>query len=446
MASIINTGPGLKDAGAQLYLDTLQGYKDREAAYSNNYANNIAGWENLYRTQGQYGDSERLRLNQDFGRQLGMSQASMVSRGLGNTTVLDSAARGINYDRANASLTLNDQLLQRQNQIAQGELGYMGQYQQGLAGIQGDRLGWMGGVQQNTQAQNFQGAMQENQYGQQQELNKQQFGYSQQAAQQGFSNQFALAQQAYNNQRNIQNEFGYYAEGGTVQPQYFPFVPIGIPQGGPHDVQVQTPAFEDHLRQLILDAQNRQPDPEALAIIRAVEDRNRRRNAAAPVTGGGFSGLSGQQLQPQPGPRGFSSGGSVPPATPPAQQAYNNQRNIQMPPAPPPMGTDTVPARLTPGEFVLSREMIAALESGALDQRSLVDMIRRQRMSSATPAPVGYASGGLVRSSDAMMARMRAGMEEKERRRMAMPPSYGGSANDPEMMGGGMYAPRGRYG
>lgn len=257
----------------QMYLDTLAGYQARENAYKGNYTDNIAGYERLYRTQGQYGESERQRLNQDFARQLSSSQASMVSRGLGNTTVLDSAARGINYDRALASLTLNDQLLQRQNQIAQQELQYAGQYQQGLAGLQGERLGYMGTAQQNTQAQNFQAGMNTQQFGQQKELGQQNFQYQQEAARQGFQYQSMLANQAFNNQVSYQDRFGFYNKGGIV-----------------------------------------------------------------------------------PG--------------------YGNR--------------DTHLAMTTPGEMILSKEMIAALESGQLDRTGLVDIIRRERMKVGQPPIGGY--------------------------------------------------------
>lgn len=280
MALVQNQWGG--DAGASLYNETLAGYAARENQYNANYANNIAGWERLYATQGSYGESERARVRQEGARNLALSQQSMVSRGLGNTTALDSAARGVNYDSQNQMLTLNDQLLQRQNQIAQQELGYMGQYQQGLAGLQGERLSWMGGVQQNTQAQNVQAELQQAQFNEARRAAAQNYVYQQDASKQGFNYQQQLAQQGFNNQVSYQNQFGYYAGGGVV----------------------------------------------------------------------------------------------------------------------PPSGTDVIPARLTPGEFVLSNDMIRALETGALDSNKLMNMIRQQRIGAGQPPVVQqFARGGMVRNA-----------------------------------------------
>src|ERR1043166_8779048 len=107
----------------ELYAQTLAGY-DQQIKYAEGSRNDInKAYMNMYNEQAGYGKSQELALNQDYARQAAAMQQSMMDRGLVNTTVLDSAQRGVNYDRANSLLSLQDQLAQRQLGIKEGRLG-----------------------------------------------------------------------------------------------------------------------------------------------------------------------------------------------------------------------------------------------------------------------------------------------------------------------------------
>ena len=130
------------------YESVMSGYANQLADYKQRYADINSKYNQLFKQQSAYGAAAQNALDRQYGAQAGATQQSLVSRGLGNTTVLDSAQRGLTYDKASAGLQLNDFLLNRQNQIVQGQLGYMANAQQGIAGIYGAQLGWQGGVAQ----------------------------------------------------------------------------------------------------------------------------------------------------------------------------------------------------------------------------------------------------------------------------------------------------------
>lgn len=299
MASIINTtypqyGLG-GDFGDAMYKATLQGYQDRSAQYGAETAGMNSSYERLYNRQADWGQAEGITARNAYLQAGDSLQQSLASRGLSNSSAYGAASQGNTANYVNTLANISGQRLQNQNQIAGNELQYLGQAQQGAAALRGDQLGWMGGVQSASQAQNFQGVMQQEQFGQQNRAAKDQFNYQSQAAQQGFGNQYALAQQNYNNQRSLQNEFGFYSDGGPV-----------------------------------------------------------------PGQGSG----------------------------------------------------DKVPAMLEPREFVLSNDMIAALESGRLDNSGLVNMIRQGRMQAGQQPVQGYAYGGAVHSPY-NMARMQEQAQQK---------------------------------
>src|SRR5678815_1393271 len=97
------------------YKAVLAGYQ-QQATQQQTMADMVNNrWNDLYQQQAGYGQSQRAMLDQSYGKQLGEAQASLANRGLWNTSVYDSATRGVNQDRNLAMLSLEDQLAQRQN-------------------------------------------------------------------------------------------------------------------------------------------------------------------------------------------------------------------------------------------------------------------------------------------------------------------------------------------
>jgi len=115
----------------------------------------------------QYGQSMRADLDAQSRAALAAAQYSAIRRGLGNTTVYDSLARGQNFDNQRQRLALEDQLLQ--NRIGT-DTQLSGAYQSALANraaalnaqanqnlgmenqLTGQRLGYLGSLQDDYTA------------------------------------------------------------------------------------------------------------------------------------------------------------------------------------------------------------------------------------------------------------------------------------------------------
>lgn len=236
------------------YDQALQGYQNTIGTVRAGGASLANQYNALFNQQQAYGASAKLALNQQYQQALANNQQSALAAGLGNTTVLQSGARGINYDYGNSLLALNDQLYQRQNQIRQAQLGAIQNNQQNVAQAYGAEAGFQGGYasqlkgieaqyglaglqgQFSLQGQQLQNAAQlsmaalNQQYGQQQAaqqygyqtgaaaqnaflqagLSNQQYGQQASLAQQQANNQAALSQMNYSQQVDYQNAFGYY--------------------------------------------------------------------------------------------------------------------------------------------------------------------------------------------------------------------------------------------
>jgi len=86
----------------------------------------IAGLSTAYNTHytavdgafDDYGDSQRERIATQFDNQLTASRASMIARGIYNTTAWDSVEAGIERERATALTDLEDKILERQVSLA----------------------------------------------------------------------------------------------------------------------------------------------------------------------------------------------------------------------------------------------------------------------------------------------------------------------------------------
>lgn len=83
-----------------------------------------------------YGDSSRHDIAAANTKQQGDAMQSLIGRGLGNFTVLDSAKRGYNDDLARQNLQLDDQL-------ANMRAGYRNQFNQQNTGLAGNQLGFL---------------------------------------------------------------------------------------------------------------------------------------------------------------------------------------------------------------------------------------------------------------------------------------------------------------
>lgn len=112
----------------------------------------------------QYGNSMRQDLAIKNQQALAAANQSAIKRGLGNTTITDSLARGVNFDNQRQVMSLEDQLLQNRiatdsslsntyqgvlqnraqglNSQANQNIGYDNQLAQ-------NRLGYIGGIQEN---------------------------------------------------------------------------------------------------------------------------------------------------------------------------------------------------------------------------------------------------------------------------------------------------------
>lgn len=199
------------------YNEAMQGYGNQQAAYQQGTAGILGGFNSMITRQQGIGDAQRTSLNQQYDRQGAQQQQSMVSRGMGNSTVLDSAERGVNYDRANSQIGLQDSLNQRVNDINTNKLNYQASAQQGLAGLQGQQIGFQDQAQQNYQQQAVQWAMAR-------EQQKSQALLQSQSLNNQYQNQFNQHQynlQAMDHQAGIQDayqsKYGYYAHGGMVK-------------------------------------------------------------------------------------------------------------------------------------------------------------------------------------------------------------------------------------
>lgn len=214
MAYIQNPYAGPDPEGFQKFQDenyrsVLAGYQ-QQATQQQTMADMVNNrWNDLYQQQAGYGQSQRAMLDQSYGKQLGEAQASLANRGLWNTSVYDSATRGVNQDRNLAMLTLEDQLAQRQNAIKQQQLGWQGGVVNDLSNIYGQRNQYLGGYQQQGLQLGIQQGIDYNQRVQQQRM--QQAGLSSQEQLQAnqLQNQLIMQQNQFKQQDYIQKTYGY---------------------------------------------------------------------------------------------------------------------------------------------------------------------------------------------------------------------------------------------
>jgi hypothetical protein len=112
----------------------------------------------------QYGNSMRRDLDVKSQQSMAAANQSAIQRGLGNTTILNSLQRGAAFDNTRQKLTLEDQLLQNRistdSSLSSAYQGAMSnragalnnQANQNIGNdnqLAGNRLGYIGGIQEN---------------------------------------------------------------------------------------------------------------------------------------------------------------------------------------------------------------------------------------------------------------------------------------------------------
>lgn len=143
-----------------------QGYNQLASNYDQVAADAAATRERNMGRIDQYGNSMRQDLAIKNQQALAAAAQSAIKRGLGNTTITDSLVRGQNFDNTRQQMSLEDQLLQNRistdSQLSgayQGVLqnraqGLNQQFNQNLANenqLTSQRLGYIGGIQDDTQ-------------------------------------------------------------------------------------------------------------------------------------------------------------------------------------------------------------------------------------------------------------------------------------------------------
>jgi hypothetical protein len=150
-ASAYNSSLGMNQ---QNYNNILQGYQQTQAQQQAAQQGVQQGYGNLSGAvlggiQG-IGASRSQDIASDYARQSGAAAQSLISRGLGNTTIQDSVQRGLAFDKSRADTTLANQMagLQAgyQSQLGLAGLGYAGQAAAQNTDQANRQLGWMNSV------------------------------------------------------------------------------------------------------------------------------------------------------------------------------------------------------------------------------------------------------------------------------------------------------------
>ena len=194
---------GYSPANDQTYKQILAGYQAQANAFNGDWNRVNNGYQTMINDNEAYGKSQRQELN-DFWMQKGdQMQQSMVARGMGNTSSLDSAQRGVAYDQYKSGLALDDSILARKTDLQNAQLQYKGQAAQIQSGIGMQGLAY----QQEALGQRY-GA--EANYVSQLDLGN--VLASNQQNQQSLANQYAMQSQLRSQQHDdtMRARYGYY--------------------------------------------------------------------------------------------------------------------------------------------------------------------------------------------------------------------------------------------
>ncbi len=357
-------GYGFNLAGGPPSYTDDQNYNAIVAGYQNQLnqftgrANNVYGGYDALRGNvmgllQNADESQRIQLANQYQQQLGQSQQSLMNRGLGNSSILDSMQNGINMGYNQAQIGEANAFAQtRANMLSglgQAQLGYQANAMNQTAGLQAGQLAFQGGAYGQQQGYNFQQAMQQQQFQNQKDM---------EAYQQGLGQQDTLWQA---NQGRA-----YGAAGGSGMGGGIASLSPGANRTGGGSVY---------------------------------------NSGSGPPTDytGGMShgyGLGSGTLPPATG--GYM-GGAAAPGTVPQESGYTALANggfAHGGRVPGVGNADNVPIRATPGEFVLSKPMIRDMRRGKLKTRHVIKMIDTAKANQARGyscgGKVGYATGGYV--------------------------------------------------
>lgn len=114
----IDAANAANESRYQAILSGYQGLTSSTAAKNamlNDYYNQR--YHRIMNEQSGIGDSERLALGDQWGSTVGKSQQSMLSRGLGNTTLFNSNRRGIDTAYNRNMIDLNDKLQRQRSDL-----------------------------------------------------------------------------------------------------------------------------------------------------------------------------------------------------------------------------------------------------------------------------------------------------------------------------------------
>lgn len=159
--AMANLGPNYANAYESALSMNQQNYGNILTGYQQTMANQNQAQQKI---QGGYGqldtdvqgliagtDQAQLQANQDqYAANMGNMNQSAISRGLGNTTVTDALARGINLDKSKADTNTRNQFAQLQagykSNIGLAGLDYANQANLQNTALSGQQLGWMNSV------------------------------------------------------------------------------------------------------------------------------------------------------------------------------------------------------------------------------------------------------------------------------------------------------------
>jgi len=137
------------------YGNILQGYQQTLGNQVNAQQALQGGYTGLYNNvmgtiQG-IGASQSQNIQDVYAQQQGQMQNSMINRGLGNTTVMDSAQRGLTADQTKAQTALANQMAQLtagyQSNLGLAGLNYGNQANMQNSAQANQQLGWMNSIQ-----------------------------------------------------------------------------------------------------------------------------------------------------------------------------------------------------------------------------------------------------------------------------------------------------------
>jgi uncharacterized membrane protein YgcG len=161
-----------------MYNTILGGYNTALAQQQANQQNIMAGYNSLQSTVlGDIAGAGRARSQEiadQYTARAGQEMQSLISRGLGNTTVQSSVGRGLTYDQTKSQNQLAEQVAmqraQYQSQLGLAGLGYQNTANQQNMALLGQQLDYSGGWQQNLLGAAMSGLGRKEQFDNQQRL------------------------------------------------------------------------------------------------------------------------------------------------------------------------------------------------------------------------------------------------------------------------------------